>query len=112
MRYLRKYLLRVGLVSTLLIGGVLGGLMASVPSEAASLSIDGVDIPLLDTIGTGEGNKYTCESGYNSCWYITSSTTATRTIQGSTGTWTVANVSTTNRARLRINDVGDRKSVV
>ena len=102
MRYLRKYLLRVGLVSTLLIGGVVGGLMASVPSEAASLSIDGVDIPLLDTIGTGEGNKYTCESGYNSCWYITSSTTATRT----TGTWTVANVSTTNRARVRINDVG------
>ena len=106
MGHLRKYLQQVGLVSTLLIGGALGGLMAPVPSEAASLSIDGVNIPLLDTIGTGEGNKYTCEAGYSSCWYITGSTTATRTIQGATGTWTLGNAATSNRARVRINDVG------
>ena len=106
MRYLRKFVQRVGLVSTLLIGGVLGGLMAPLPSEAATLTIDGVNIPLLDTTGTGEGQKYTCESGYSSCWYLTSSATATRAITGATGTWTVANDTATNRARLRIYDVG------
>ena len=63
MRYLRKFVQRVGLVSTLLIGGVLGGLMAPLPSDAATLSIDGVNIPLLNTTGTGEGQKYPCESG-------------------------------------------------
>ena len=106
MRYLRKFVQRVGLVSTLLIGGVLGGLMAPLPSDAATLSIDGVNIPLLNTTGTGEGQKYPCESGYSSCWYLTSSATASRAITGATGTWTVANDTGTNRARLRINDVG------
>lgn len=106
MRYLRKFVQRAGLVSTLLIGGVLGGLMAPLSSEAASLSIDGVNIPLTDTTGTGEGHKYTCETGFTSCWYITGSTTATRTIVGTNDTWTVANVSPSNRARVRINDVG------
>ena len=64
MRYLRKFVQRVGLVSTLLIGGVLGGLMAPLPSEAMTISIDG------QTLSTGL-TSYTCESGYTSCWYIT-----------------------------------------
>jgi hypothetical protein len=65
-----------------------------------------VNIPLSNTIGTGEGSKYTCETGFTSCWYITGSTTATRNITGATGTWKVANVSATNRARVRFNDAG------
>ncbi len=38
MRYLKKCIQQVGLVSTLLTGGVLGGLMAPLPSEAAAPS--------------------------------------------------------------------------
>lgn len=109
MRCLRTYLQRSGLVSTLLIGGVLGGLTAPLPSEAATLTIDGVDIPLASRdapVGTGAGNRYTCEAGYSHCWYITPPGTATRDIQGSTGLWKLGNVSSTNRARLRIYDVG------
>lgn len=50
MRNLRKHLQRIGLVSTLLMGGVLGGLMTPLPSEAAptlTLQIDG--LPLEST---------------------------------------------------------------
>ena len=104
MRYLRKFVRRVGLVSTLLIGGVLGGLMAPPPSEAMTISIDGKDLPVSTLF------PYTCETGYSSCWYIigsaTSPSTNTRQITGPTGTWTVANIAGTNRARVRINDVG------
>ena len=104
MRYLRKFVQRVGLVSTLLIGGVLGGLTAPLPSEAMTISIDGKDLPVSTLF------PYPCEAGYSSCWYITgsatSSATNTRPITGPTGTWTVGNISAGNRARVRINDVG------
>ena len=100
MRYLRKFVQRVGYVSTLLIGGVLGEVMAPLSSEAMTISIDGQALSSL--------TPYTCESGYSSCWYITSSAsaTSTRQITGPTGTWTVGNATGTNRARVRINDVG------
>lgn len=110
MGYRRTCLQRIGLVSTLLIGGVLGGLLGPLPSEAATMTFDGATITLSDTVGTGAGQKYTCEPGYSSCWYLTSSATTTRSIAGPSGTWTVANISTTNRARVRINDVGGTPS--
>jgi hypothetical protein len=71
MKCLRKYLQRVGLVSTLLIGGVVGGLMAPLPSEAqtrptVTLKVDSGDARSILT-ATG-----TCplETGYTACYTI------------------------------------------
>jgi hypothetical protein len=90
MRY-AGYLEKVGLVSSLLIVGVLGGLLAPLPSEAApTVTINGSPVSLTPR---------SCDSGYNSCWSITLDT------YGTTTTWTVGNVSTTNTARVLINDV-------
>jgi hypothetical protein len=92
-----KYLRCVGLVSCLLIVGVLGGLMAPLPSEALTVSIkgnDGVSHPVTLT-------TYPCETGYSICGYINPTTTA-RPI----GDLMVADVSTSNRARVRIQDLG------
>lgn len=108
MRYLSRYVQRVGLVSTLLIGGVLGGLTAPLPSEAQTaptLTIDGVLVGLT---------QITCDSGYNSCWSIngTNATTdATRSGTAQFGNWYVGDVSGTNGARVLINDVSTAGSV-
>lgn len=102
-----KYLRWVGLMSSLLIVGVLGGLMAPLPSEAATLQIAGVNVPLLTTTGTGEGQRYTCETGYTLCWYITSTPGGTRTIGG----WVVGDMTNSNRARVRIGDVSGAGSI-
>lgn len=63
-----KYLRQIGLVSSLAIGGVLGGLMAPLPSEAVpslTLQVDnGTPVNIL-------GAQYTagnCPSGYNLCY--------------------------------------------
>ena len=87
MRSLRKYLQRVGLVSTLLISGVLGGLLAPLPSDAAgvvkppelTLQVDG----LPTTTATGAtlpgtsilGASVPCNAadvglGYTACYAI------------------------------------------
>ena len=75
MRYLRKYLQQVGLVSTLLIGGVLGGLMAPLTSEAAptvTLKVDnGAPVSILSTTNTSS----TCTAaeltlGFTQCYAI------------------------------------------
>lgn len=114
MRYLRTHLQRIGLVSTLLIGGVLGGLTVPLLSEAATLTIDGINITLNNntpsSTTTAQGDRYPCEAGYSLCWYITPPGTATRTIAGPTGNWTIANISSSNRARVRIYDVGGTPS--
>ncbi|MEI8014862.1 MAG: hypothetical protein WCH20_08495 [Nitrospira sp.] len=94
-----RYIGWVGFVPSLLMVGVLGGLMAPPPSEAMTITIDGLDV-------TGSVTPYTCETGYSSCWYITTAINTPLTIAGTNDTWKVADVSTTNRARVRINDVG------
>ena len=63
-----KYLRCVGLVSTLLIGGVLGGLMAPLPSEAAptlTLQIDSG--PVTPILGAG---GQACPTGFNQCFAV------------------------------------------
>lgn len=109
MRYLRKYLQRVGLVSTLLIVGVLGGLMVPLPSEAQpptlTIAIDGQ--PAESILGTTSTCSSTEQSnGYNFCYNIATSTTTVHPIPTSyTGRkYTVQRSETNVAARLRIGD--------
>jgi hypothetical protein len=109
MRYLRKYLQRVGLVLTLLIIGVLGGLMVPLPSEAQpptlTIAIDGQ--PAESILGTASTCSSTEQSnGYNFCYNIVTSTTTSRPTSTSyTGRkYTVQRSETNVAARLRIGD--------
>ena len=88
----------VGVLFSLLIGGVLGGLMAPLPSAAApTLTIDGVAVGLT---------QITCaDTGYNSCWSLNG--TSPRTF----GVWKVGDASGTNKARVLMNDVSTAGSV-
>ena len=74
MGYLRKYLQQVGLVSTLLIVGVLGGLMAPLPSEAAPTVTLKVDSGTATSILTATGTC-TVETGYTACYTIATNLT-------------------------------------
>ena len=88
MRYLMKYLQQVGLVSTLLTGGVLGGLLAPLPSESAAptapptvtLKMDAGTTLTLPTL-----TLMTCLSadispgGYNYCYTVPTGGTVTGT---------------------------------
>jgi len=58
-----KYLRCVGLLSSLLIVGVLGGVMAPLPSEAATLTLDGATI----NVSTSK-TSCTLRSGFNACF--------------------------------------------
>jgi len=67
MRY-RMCLQQMGLVVVLLVAGVLGGLMAPLPSEASSADVtlqvdNGTPVHIL-------GNSTTCPSGYNVCFML------------------------------------------
>ena len=92
MRYLLRYVQRVGVVSTLLIGGVLGGLMAPLPSEAGTPAAGTLELTLKvdsDTTQTilitsggnpapgtcTTGNPSETASGYTACWNVNTSTT-------------------------------------
>ena len=87
MRYPLKFLQRAGLVSTLLIGGVMGGLMVPLHSEASgislTLSVDG--LPAVDILSshtsnctTGAGSE--TAAGFTSCYSVrTDGTTYTGT---------------------------------
>ena len=94
MRYPLKFLRRVGLVSTLLIGGVLGGLMAPLPSDAhpptLTIKVDSGNvetIPLVFTTPATAPNPPTCTTstatpdlsetgqGFNYCYGIDTSRT-------------------------------------
>jgi hypothetical protein len=79
MRYLMKYLQQVGLVSTLLTGGILGGLLAPLPSESAAPTA-----PPTVTLKMDAGEKVTFPTltlmtclagdispgGYNYCYTV------------------------------------------
>lgn len=81
MGHLRRYLQRVGLISTMLIGGVLGGLMAPLSSEAlpptVTLKVDnGTPVSILSTTNTSS----TCTAtevtlGYTHCYAINTALT-------------------------------------
>jgi hypothetical protein len=84
-----KYLRWVGLMSSLVIAGVLGGLMAPLPSEALTVKIDGSQVQITTTSAA-------CTAGYNLCSFIT---------PGRYSDWTVGNVDDgTNKARIMIGD--------
>ena len=83
-----RYLRRVGFVSCLLIVGVLGGLLAPLPSEALTVTIDGSSVQIATTSAA-------CSPGYNLCSFIT---------PRQYGNWIVGDVSSTNRARIMIGD--------
>lgn len=120
----------VGVLFSLLIAGVLGGLMAPVPSDAATstskptLIINGVDVPL-----TYQGVNCTANNGLSAaadnyflfqnlavtpiiqtrgCWTVNGATftdsTATASNTVTLGGFKLGSVSKTNRARVIIND--------
>lgn len=90
-----KSLRGIGLACSLLFVGVLGGLMAPLSSEAGNptLTIDGVPVALV-SIPCGT------DTAYNSCWKIPAGTYN----GGSSGGWTVGDVSSSNQARVLIGD--------
>ena len=107
-----KYLRQVGLVFSLLIVGVLGGLMAAVPAEAGTptLTIDGLAVSLQQG-GPGCGNDTGFINGsnsvLNSCYSIVGTNTTTDTTRSQTlqvGNWYVGDYTSTNQARVLIND--------
>ena len=58
-----KYLRWVGLLPSLLVVGILGGLMAPLPSEAATLTLDGATINVSTST-----TSCTIRSGFNACF--------------------------------------------
>jgi hypothetical protein len=66
-----KYLRRVGHVSCLLIVGVLVGLMAPLPSEAAIASLT-LQLDSGTPVNILTGSTATCPTGYNKCYTVTS----------------------------------------
>ena len=74
MEYLRKYLPQAGLVSTLLIVGILGGLMAPLPSEAVPTVTLKVESGTATSILTATGTC-TVETGYTACYTINTTLT-------------------------------------
>ncbi|TKB59022.1 MAG: hypothetical protein E8D49_08815 [Nitrospira sp.] len=106
-----RYLRRVGFVSCLLIVGVLGGLLAPYSSEAApaTLTIQGLPVGLTLN-GPGCGN----DTGFNTCYSLNGTNITTDTTRQNTiriGNWYVGDVSTSNQARVLINDVSTTGSV-
>ena len=83
-----KFLRRIGLFSCLLFIGVLGGLMAPLPSEALTVTIDGIPVAISTT-------STACSSGYNLCSFIA---------PGRYADWVVGDVATSNKARIMIGD--------
>ncbi|UVT21378.1 MAG: C-type lectin domain-containing protein [Nitrospira sp.] len=83
-----KYLRWVGLMPNLLLVGAIGELMAPLPSEALTVTIDGTTVQITTTSAA-------CTSGYNLCSFIP---------PGRYGNWTVGDVSSTNKARIMIGD--------
>lgn len=84
-----KYLRWIGLMSSLLIVGAFGELMAPLSSEALTVNIAGSTVQITPTSAA-------CSPGYNLCSFIP---------PGQYGTWIVGNVNdATNRARIMIGD--------
>jgi hypothetical protein len=94
-----KRLLGLACLFTLMLGGAL---VVPLPSEAKpTLTIAGQTLPDADL------QPITCPTGYNSCWSIAGTATG-RNINNIV---IVKDVSSTNRARVLINDVGTVGSV-
>ena len=112
MEYLRKYLPQAGLVSTLLIVGILGGLMAPLPSEAAPTVTIKVDSGTATSILTATG---TCpvETGYTACYTINTTLNVTGAGAAVNRTYQVRNAPAAT-ARLRVADLAgqDKLSLV
>src|SRR6185369_5206299 len=109
-----RYIQRVGLLSTLLIVGVLGGLTAPLPAKAGNptLTIDGISVGLTQG-GPGCGNDTGFVNGsnsvLNSCYSIAGTNTTTDSTRSQTlrvGNWYVGDYTSTNQARVLINDTG------
>jgi hypothetical protein len=104
-----RRLRRVGVVPSLLIVGVLGGLLAPLPSEALNsvqptVTIDGASVTMTRIPNVNNACP-SPDTAYNSCWRINPNTY---------GGWTVGNYSSTNTARVLINDAsaaGSRDSM-
>lgn len=108
MGHLRKFVQRVGLVLTLLIGGVLGGLMTPLPSEALNsqqptVTFQGADGSVNISMARIPNVNNACPSpdtAYNSCWSITPGTYGS-----GNDAWVVGHYNaTSNKARIIIND--------
>ncbi|NWF73869.1 MAG: hypothetical protein HXY51_12620, partial [Nitrospirae bacterium] len=109
MRYPRKFAQRIGLVSTLLIGGVFGGLMTPLPSEAlpptVTLKVDnGSPVSILSTTNTSSACTATERTlGYTHCYAINTALTV-----AGAGTAVIRSYNVRNApgatARLRVAD--------
>lgn len=100
-----KYLRHIGLVSSLVIGGVLGGLMAPLPSEAAptlTLQVDsGTPMNIL-------GSSTACPTGFTSCYVVGGTATGgnpsqSYTVSAATGLLprlNMTDIATTDQAKL------------
>jgi len=105
----------VGLLSSLLIVGVLVGLMAPLGAEAGTptLVIDGVTLTVangrLQQAGPGCGSDNFINGTINGCYAIVgtnvANTDAQRTNTVRIGNWYVGDVNSGNQARVLINDV-------
>lgn len=72
--------------------------MAPPPSEARTVQIDtNTDVDVF---------PYTCESGYSLCAYLINPSTGTAPRSRTIGGWVVSDQTSTNRARVRIQDLG------
>ena len=112
MRYLRKYLQQVGLVSTLLIAGVLGGLMVPLPSEAQTVPT--VQFKVDSTPYNLTLTPITCPTGYRLCYTLPVSTTTPYTgtnAAGTARTYTIRNSPNTT-ARLLVKDINGRDELI
>ena len=112
MEYLRKYLPQAGLVSALLIVGILGGLMAPLPSEAVPTVTLKVDSGTATSILTATG---TCpvETGYTACYTINTGLTVPGAGAAVNRSYNVRNAPGAT-ARLRVADLAgqDKLSLV
>jgi hypothetical protein len=117
MRYLLKFLQRAGLVSVLLIGGVLGGLMAPLSADAAptlTLQIDNQEQLVTSTNVNVTGNSIlgaklsACSAadrglGYTDCYAILTSTTIAYKAATNNRLYRIQNAPGAT-ARLRVGD--------
>jgi hypothetical protein len=102
-----KFLRHIGLVFSLSIVGVLAGLMAALSAEAQAPPSSGV--PTLTILSGGTTHTITVVTGGTNCndsaannpagWICYSVTT------GTYGDWIVGNYTSTNKARVIVNDV-------
>ena len=113
MRHLRKYLQQVGLVSTLLLAGVLGGLMVPLPSEAQTVPT--VKFKVDSTEYTLTLTSIACPTGYRLCYNLPVGNT-TPVYSGTnansiTRSYTIRNSPNTT-ARLLVKDINGRDELI